>query len=131
MFLPCLQFLEDHFDRLVELLIFTCVFSRGIVIHVDVGLDPRSFHYPLFSFEVESGKFRFSEHTAVQERQRTAYPHDPTPGPLPDYFAQSVLFEAIGEDVTVGGGKFISQAYKGPVNQSTGDWEREPCSGRC
>ena len=93
------------------MLIFAFEFFPGIIIDYDIGINAVPFDDPLFAVFGINRELRFEELSAVDKWQRLANASYSAPGAFADEFAESERFEAIRENIAIGGGEFIDQCY--------------------
>src|SRR5260221_2413643 len=79
-----LQFVEDHLNRLVELLVDPCKLPRRIVVHDDVRIDAVAFHDPSLAEEAVSRELGFIQEAPVEQGESAADSDHAPPCALPD-----------------------------------------------
>ena len=84
-----------------------------IVIHHDVRIDSVAFDDPILACLGVGREFWLEELATIGQRQGIADANDAAPGTFADEFAHAEGFEAVGEDVAIGGGEFINQGDHG------------------
>ena len=107
----CLQPLLHFLDSAIELLILAFEFFPWVVIDHDIRINSVTFHDPLFAVLGINRKLWFKELSPVDKWQRFANSSYAAPGPFADEFAQTKRFEAIRENIAIGGGEFVDQCY--------------------
>ena len=98
--LAVFELLKQHFDSLVELLVFASIFAGWVVVEQNVGVYTVVFHNPM-SAHVVVGEEWHVDLCSVDVRQRTCDADDAAPRTCADYRTNLVFLKAPREQVAI------------------------------